>query len=100
MKILKCFLLICLFLVSAEMLEAQSITWTEVEPGIWKGVIGKPEEFDLLKVAGAQPYHTGLQQMSKASFPLAQNEITGRVQDGKTYLRFPLEKRSKYWVLA
>jgi alpha-glucosidase (family GH31 glycosyl hydrolase) len=95
MKILKCFLLICLFLISGEITRAQSITWTEVEPGIWKGVIGKPEEFDLLKVAGAQPYRAGLQQMPKATFPLVQDEIIGHVQDGKTYLRFPLEKKEQ-----
>lgn len=95
MKILKCFLLFCLYLSSVDILNAQSITWTEVEPGIWKGVIGKPEEFDLLKVAGVKPYHTGLQQMPTATFPLAQDEIIGRIHDNKTYLRFPLEKKEQ-----
>ncbi|HMG10333.1 MAG TPA: TIM-barrel domain-containing protein [Mucilaginibacter sp.] len=95
MKNLKCFLLICLLWSFSARLYAQSITWTEVEPGIWKGVIGKPEEFDLLKAAGIQPYHAGLQQMPRAGFPLPQQEITGRVQGGKTYLRFPLEKKEQ-----
>src|SRR5438067_6245398 len=94
-KNLKGFLLVCLFWSFNATLHAQSITWTEVEPGIWKGIIGKPEEFDLLKVAGVQPYHAGLAQMSKAAFPLPQQEITGSVQGGKTYLRFPLEKKEQ-----
>lgn len=92
---LKGFLLVCLFWSFTGTLYAQSITWTEVEPGIWKGIIGKPEEFDLLKVAGVQPYHAGLAQMPKAAFPLPQQEITGSVQGGKTYLRFPLEKKEQ-----
>jgi alpha-D-xyloside xylohydrolase len=94
-KNIKGFLLVCLFWSFTAGLHAQSITWTEVEPGIWKGVIGKPEEFDLLKVAGVQPYHAGLVQMPKAAFPLPQQEITGSVQGGKTYLRFPLEKKEQ-----
>jgi alpha-glucosidase (family GH31 glycosyl hydrolase) len=92
---LKGFLLVCLFWSFTATLHAQSITWTEVEPGIWKGIIGKPEEYDLLKVAGVQPYHAGLAQMPKAAFPLPQQEITGSVQGGKTYLRFPLEKKEQ-----
>jgi len=95
MKILKYLLLFCLLGDPAVKLMAQSISWTEVEPGIWKGVIGKPEEFDLLKVAGVQPYHAGLQQMAKADFPLSRQEITGRVRNGKTYLRFPLERKEQ-----
>lgn len=95
MKNLKYYLLFCLFLGFTVTLNAQSIGWTEVEPGIWKGIIGKPEEFDLLKASGAQPYHAGLQQMHVAGFPLVQQEITGQVQDGKTYLRFPLEKKEQ-----
>ena len=76
MRVSKYFLLFCLFLSFVTKLNAQSINWTEIEPGIWKGVIGKPEEFDLLKAAGVQPYHAGLQQMPKVGFPLVQEEIT------------------------
>lgn len=95
MKNLKYCLLFVLFLSFAASLHAQSISWTEIEPGIWKGTIGKPEEFDLLKASGAAPYHAGLQQMPAAGFPLPQEEITGQVKDGKTYLRFPLEKKEQ-----
>ena len=95
MKILKFILLFFLLGMPVAKLLAQSISWTEVEPGVWKGVIGKPEEFDLLKVAGVQPYHAGLEQMAKADVPLSLHEITGQVQNGKTYLRFPLEKKEQ-----
>jgi alpha-D-xyloside xylohydrolase len=74
---------------------AQSITWTQVEPGIWKGIVGKPEAYNLLSASGALPYKAGLQQMGKADFPLAQQDISGKISDGKTYLRFPLEKNEQ-----
>ncbi|MDD4972635.1 MAG: glycoside hydrolase family 31 protein [Paludibacter sp.] len=88
-------LLFYLFFSFTAILYAQSISWTEIESGIWKGVIGQPEKFDLLKVAGVQSYHAGLEQMPKAGFPLIQQEITGLVKGGKTYLRFPLEKNEQ-----
>ena len=28
------------------------IAWQQVEPGVWKGVVGSPEEYSLLGVAG------------------------------------------------
>jgi alpha-D-xyloside xylohydrolase len=76
---------------------AQSITWMEVEPGVWKGTIGKPEMFNLLTASGAQPYKEGLQQMARSGFPLPQSDITGTIADNKTYLRFPLEKEEQLY---
>ncbi|PTR01544.1 alpha-D-xyloside xylohydrolase [Mucilaginibacter yixingensis] len=73
-------------------LQAQSITWAEIEPGVWKGITGKLDAFDLVKAAGIKPLHNELQQMPKAGFPLPQQEITAKQTDGKTYLRFPLER--------
>ena len=72
--------------------QAQAIQWTEVEPGIWKGVIGRPESYDLLTASGARPYEAGLQRMSKTDFPLDPSEIVATLDDRKTYLRFPLQK--------
>ena len=86
-------LLPLLMLIAAtSMLQAQSITWTEVEPGVWKGVAGKPEGYDLLTASGAKPYEAGLKQMGSAAFPLPQDEIVAALRDSRTSLRFPLEK--------
>src|ERR1700712_671397 len=71
---------------------AQQLQWTQVEPGIWKASAGTPETFDLLKAAGATPYHAGLVQMGAAPFPLTSAEVSATIVDGKTYLRFPLDK--------
>lgn len=76
---------------------AQQPAWTETAPGVWKGVVGKPEAYDLMKAAGAQPAKEALAKMPKAGFPLPQAEIAGTVTDGKTYLRFPLQKEEQLY---
>ena len=82
------FLLVIFFVAT----QAQNFVWTEVAPGVWKGVVGKPETYDLLKAAGSTPNKDALGKMPKATFPLTASEIDGTINDGKTYLRFPLIK--------
>ncbi|MDN3580319.1 TIM-barrel domain-containing protein [Mucilaginibacter flavus] len=97
MKLLR-YLLTALFLfTSALFVCAQGIKWFEVEPGIWKAVIGKPESFDLLKASGAIAAHAGLADMDKATFPLAESDITAKIIDGKTYLHFPLSRAEQLY---
>ena len=74
-----------------------SITWTEVAPGVWKGVVGQPETYDLLKAAGSSPNKEALRKMGNEAFPLSQEDITGQITDGKTSLRFPLEKEEQLY---
>ncbi len=78
-------------------ISAQELSWTEVAPGVWKGTIGKPEDYDLLKAAGSVPNKEGLSKMMATRFPLSQNDIAGWVADGKTSLRFPLEKEEQLY---
>ncbi len=85
-----------LLLVIAGPLFAQ-IKWTEVEPGIWKGIVGKPDSYNLLKAAGAVPYYPGLAEMDKAAFPLSKLDITAKITDGQTYLRFPLQRNEQLY---
>jgi len=76
---------------------AQDIVWNEVAPGVWKGIVGQPEAYDLLKAAGSSPAKDGLTKMGIASFPLPVADIKGAVNDGKTSLRFPLEKEEQLY---
>jgi len=76
---------------------AQQISWSEVYPGIWKAIVGKPESYDLLKASGAQPNVDALNKIGKANFPLSQADIIGDVQDGKTNLRFPLQRQEQLY---
>src|SRR5215204_2012303 len=74
---------------------AQKISWTEVEPGVWKGIVGKPESYDLLKASGCKPNTTALAKIAKSLFPLSIEDISGTIADGKTSLRFPLERQEQ-----
>ena len=76
---------------SAKAAEAvQTPHWEAVAPGVWKTVIGAPEDLTLLSAAGQQPKKESLAAMPAAPFPLAQAEIEGRVNARRTALRFPL----------
>jgi alpha-D-xyloside xylohydrolase len=73
------------------------MTWTEVAPGVWKGIAGTPESYDLLKASGAVTNKDALTKMAAVNFPLSQNDITATISDGKTYLRFPLESEEQLY---
>jgi len=92
MKYLKSLFFYLFLLNQAFELKAQEITWSEVQPGVWKAVAGKPESYDLVKASGATPNHEALAKVGEATFPLSKQEIEFKVVDGKTYLRFPLER--------
>jgi alpha-glucosidase (family GH31 glycosyl hydrolase) len=97
MKHLKFLFLTFLLWSTGLWVQAQGLTWQQVAPGVWKGVAGKPEAYDLLKAAGATPNQQGLATIGKASFPLPQSQIEALVRDGKTYLRFPLVKNEQLY---
>lgn len=71
---------------------AQLMQWKEIASGVWKVSVGKPEAYNLLTAAGVQPNTNALKNMGTTRFPLDQNEISVQIRDGKTYLRFPLER--------
>lgn len=73
------------------------ITWQPVEPGVWKGVIGTPESYSLLEVADATPLREGFSRLPQVTLPALANEIAGTVQDGKTSLRIPLQRKEQLY---
>ncbi|WP_316785131.1 TIM-barrel domain-containing protein [Pedobacter frigiditerrae] len=93
-RILTCIVLLLLQFFSAR---SQNISWTEIAPGVWKGIIGTPEIYDLLKAAGATPNLDALTKLGKADFPFLPQAIVASLNDGKTQLRFPLEKNEQLY---
>ncbi|WP_316767752.1 TIM-barrel domain-containing protein [Pedobacter frigiditerrae] len=93
-RILTCIVLLLLQFFSAR---SQNISWTEIAPGVWKGIIGTPETYDLLKAAGATPNLDALTKLGKADFPFLPQAIVASLNDGKTQLRFPLEKNEQLY---
>lgn len=73
------------------------IAWQQVEPGVWKGVVGTPEEYSLLSVAGVTPQKEGFARLPEVTLPELANEIVGSIQDGKTSLRIPLQRREQLY---
>jgi alpha-glucosidase (family GH31 glycosyl hydrolase) len=90
-------ILFLLLVFETTIIQAQDLKFTETASGVWKAVVGVPENYDLLKASGATPNREALSAITQASFPLAQNDITVKVVDGKTYLRFPLQKEEQLY---
>jgi alpha-glucosidase (family GH31 glycosyl hydrolase) len=88
-------LLFLFFVLAVHVVKAQSLQWIEVAPGVWKGIVGVPESYDLLKASGAVPNKVALSKMKATTFPVAQSDIAGLVNDGKISLRFPLDKEEQ-----
>lgn len=73
------------------------IVWQPVEPGVWKGVVGTPEAYSLLEVAGCTPQKEGFKRLPEVGLPEWAGKIVGNVQDGKTSLRIPLQKKEQLY---
>lgn len=73
------------------------IEWKQMEPGVWKGVIGTPEAYSLLGVSGVNPLKDGFYRLPKVELPALADAIVGTIQDGKTCVRIPLEKREQLY---
>lgn len=96
MKLLRGVLLFLLVLIYS-CAYAQTVKWTVVAPGIWKAVIGKPEAYNLLTASGAKPNTAALNKLGAAAFPFSQADIAASITDGKTTLRFPLDKEEQLY---
>lgn len=71
------------------------LTWTESAPGVWKGIAGQPEAYDLLKAAGSKPNTIALSKIQKTAFPFSPGDIVGLISDCKTSLRIPLDHQEQ-----
>jgi alpha-D-xyloside xylohydrolase len=68
--------------------------------GVWKAKVGKPETANLLSISESKPKTSAINEMTPVAFPLSSDEIKFEIFDGKTYLRFPLEKAEKIFGLG
>lgn len=69
--------------------------WEEVAPGIWKTIIGNPDEYNLLTASDVPPKLEGLTKMPVVVFPLDPSEIVTEVTENQTQLRFPLQREEQ-----
>lgn len=73
------------------------IAWKQVEPGVWKGIVGAPEEYSLLSVANVSPLKEGFARLPEVTLPALAQEIVAQQQDGKTSLRIPLQRQEQLY---
>lgn len=78
----------------------QSPEWTKKTAGIWTVSVGQPESFNLLSELTITPRLDRIEKMGEAELPINKDDIEYKVVDGKTYLRFPLEKGEKIFGLG
>lgn len=79
---------------------AQPIHWTNPYPGIWKAQVGSPEKINLLGAVHSSPKTDALARLPEVSFPIESGLIKAEIHDGKTYLRFPLDKEEQLFGLG
>lgn len=98
MKILK---ILSILFLSQTILRAQtSVVWKETYPGIWKAVVGQTQRHSLLQAAGGHVNLSALQQLPKTTFPLDKSAIEIKIIQGKTYLKFPLQRDEQLFGLG
>lgn len=76
------------------------LNWQQIAPGVWKAMIGQPQKFDLLTTANIRPRTKALKNLGERSFPLAKEDCHSELQNGKIYLRFPLDKEEQLFGLG
>ena len=69
---------------------ADAPAWKEIAPGVWKATVGTPEDYDLLKAAGATPFTEALNNLPTLPFPIDQSAIDAHKAGNRTVLSFPL----------
>ncbi len=80
--------------------KSNKTVWKETVPGVWNVSVGTPEKVNLLSELNITPKLDAIRDMGTAELPVAPEEITLEVVDGRTYIRFPLEKDEKIFGLG
>ena len=74
--------------------------YQKVASGVWKVEVGKPDKVNLLSELEFTPKIDAINTIEEVDLPVDKSEITTEVFDGKTYIRFPLDKEEKIYGLG
>lgn len=77
-----------------------SAEWNNTAPGVWTTSVGTPEKHTLLGASDAKPRMEALEKKSQQPFPLDTSKIKVTLRDGKTFLRFPLDREEQIYGLG
>lgn len=66
--------------------------WNHLYPGTYITQVGKPSDFTLLSVASSKPRAEAIKALGDAPVPVDLKEFSATVVNGRTCLRFPLDR--------
>lgn len=92
--------LIILLLSTGIFTLSQDHEWQELAPGVWHLRVGQVQPLTLLEASGSEPDQEALGKLPFPEFPLDPERIHAEVIEGKTYLRFPLERGEEIYGLG
>jgi len=74
--------------------------WEQQASGVWQTSVGRPEKINLRSELNIQPKWDVINAMPTAELPFDKKDIKFEEIDGKTYIRFPLDKDEKIYGLG
>lgn len=76
------------------------VNWEKEASGVWKIKAGHPGKLNLLSELHITPKYDAINKLGEVELPISANEIKFEFIDGKTYLRFPLDKNEQIFGLG
>ncbi len=89
-------LLVCVLFSFAQ----GQVNWEQQAKGIWHVRAGYPEKMNLTSQLSLTPKITAINAMPAADLPLKKEDLKFEFRDGKTFIRFPLERDEKIYGLG
>lgn len=77
-----------------------NLEWKKEGQGIWKISVGKQEKVTLLSELDITPQWKAIEEIGGAPLAIDPKDVKTEVVDGKTYIRFPLDKDEKIFGLG
>lgn len=74
--------------------------WKEQFPGVYQANVKPADHYTLLDAANRKPREERLNQFAEAIIPIENDEIRIQVHDGKTIVRFPLDREEQIFGLG
>ena len=72
----------------------------KVASGIWKVEVGTPDKVNLLSELSVIPRTDEINSLEDVPLPVGKNKISMESVDGRTYIRFPLDKDERLYGLG
>ena len=80
--------------------EDRTTGWVKEASGIWKIKAGNPDKLNLLSELTINSKYTAINNLGDTELPISTDDIKFEFIDGKTYIRFPLDKEEQIFGLG